>query len=409
MFENIIGQAGILATLREELAEAKFPRAALFFGPPYSGKLSMALEVARVLCCREGTALWSCECASCRQHKELAHPHALLLGSRYSDVEIAASSGTLLRTRKPAAHYLFLRAVRKLTRRFDADLWESDDAKIKAAQEKVARIEELLAELPPGSELPEERSLAQMLEKLVAACVQLSTAARIEAISIGQVRRLAAWSHGTAADSRKIAILENADRMQDSARNALLKLLEEPPAGVNLILLSTRRGAIIPTILSRLRPYPFEQRSAAEEQEVMAKIFRDETGARDSLRGFFLAWREINPEKLSILSRRFMDLVRHGAGSSVDIIAELGELFPDRRGQRERPLRETTASFLEELTFRLHELMREGQASLDVLEGWNVAVREALARLDTYNISPQTAVESMFYRMRSAQVPEGRA
>ena len=123
------------------------------------------------------------------------------------------------------------------------------------------------------------------------------------------MRRLAAWSHLSATDSRKVAIIENADRMQEGARNALLKILEEPPEAVTMILLTTRRAAIMPTILSRMRPYPFEQRPADEEKEVMTKIFREETPAVSSLRGFFLAWKEINPDKLSSLSHRFMEQV----------------------------------------------------------------------------------------------------
>jgi DNA polymerase III gamma/tau subunit len=43
MFENIIGQAAAVSALRGELAQGKFPRSALFFGPPYAGKLSTAL------------------------------------------------------------------------------------------------------------------------------------------------------------------------------------------------------------------------------------------------------------------------------------------------------------------------------------------------------------------------------
>ncbi len=91
MLENIIGHAALVAEIRAELASARFPRAVLFVGPPYAGKLSTALETARVLTCREGTAAWSCDCVSCRSQKELTHPHTVLLGFRYADVEIAAS------------------------------------------------------------------------------------------------------------------------------------------------------------------------------------------------------------------------------------------------------------------------------------------------------------------------------
>jgi DNA polymerase-3 subunit gamma/tau len=400
MFENIIGQREVVGTLRGELAEGRFPRSSLFFGPPYSAKLSTALEAARVLTCREGRGEWSCECRSCRLQKELAHPHTVLIGPRSSDVEIAACAGALMRSRKPPTLYLFLRAVHKLTRKFDIAVFDADDTRMKGALERVSRIEELLAGLPPGNPLPPERQLGELLEQIAAAAVQLAAQARGEGVTIGQVRRLTAWAHVTATDSRKVAIIENADRMQDGARNALLKLLEEPPESVSLVLLSTRRAAIMPTILSRLRPYAFAQRSAAEEKEVMTKIFREDAPGFESLRGFFLAWREINPEKLSILSHRFMELVQRSEIGAVDIIAELSELFPDRRAQKDRPPKEACASFLEELTGRFGEARREGRARVDTLEEWLAAVREAFSRLDVYNVSPQTVVETLFYRMR---------
>ena len=400
MFENIIGQAETIRALRGELAQGRFPRSSLFFGPAYAGKLSTALEAARVLTCAEGRGEWSCECASCRMQKELTHPQTVLLGPRYADVEIAASADALMRSRKPSTLYLLLRAVRKLTRRFDFWIADADDARVKGMQERVAQLEELADGLSPGSELPPARELGELLERIVAAAAPVAAQVRSDTISIGQVRRLAAWAHLTAAGSRKIALIENADRMQDSARNALLKLLEEPPASVHLILLSTRRAAIIPTILSRLRPYSFPARTEGEEKDVMTKIFRRDAGDFPGLRGFFLAWREINPEKLSQLARRFMELARGANDPGVDIVEEMSELLPERKPQRGRSSRETLASFLEELMTHLGELLREGSASPESLERWSAAARDALARIESYNMQPAAVVEALFYRLR---------
>ncbi len=401
MFENIIGQEGIVSTLRAELVSGTFPRSALFFGPAYSGKLSTALEVARVLTCREGTADWACDCPSCRGQKELAHPHTLLLGPRSWDVEIASSAGSLLHNRKPPTQYLFLRAVRKLTRRFDPVVWEAEDSRMRAAQEKIAAIEEQLLEIAPGRELAPEKELAAALEGIIAACGQLAAMARGESISIAQIRKLSAWARVTAGDSRKVAILENAEKMQESARNALLKLLEEPPAAVHLILITTRRAGIIPTVLSRLRPYAFEQRSAAQEADVLAKIFRSEDHRIESLRGFFLSWKEINPEKLTVLSGRFMDAVLSAEGDGGDILGELEDLFPsERRSGRERNQKDVIVSFLEELTFRLRDFL--GKVPGEVLEAWGASLREALMRIEAFNMSSATVVEALFLSMRDA-------
>jgi DNA polymerase III delta prime subunit len=402
MFENIIGQTETVQALREELAEGRFPRSSLFFGPPYCGKLSTALEAARALTCREGKGDWTCECASCRLHRELAHPYTVLLGPRYSGVEIAACADALMRNRRQPTRFLFLRAVRKLTRRFDPALWDSDDARLRSAQEKAGRIDELLLDLPSGSDLPPEPQLGELLELIVAACAQLAILVRGDGISIGQIRRLSAWAHMTATASRKIAILENADRMQESARNALLKLLEEPPAEVHLIVLSTRRAAIIPTVLSRLRPYVFAPRSPAEEAEVLSKIFRAEPGRFPTLRSFFLAWKEINPEMLSALAGRFWEGVGEDDAGS-EILGEIEDMLSGSKSQKE-----TATSFLEELTSRFREQLGKQTMAIDTLEEWSRAIRESHLRLDLYNINPLNVVEALFYRMRLS-APRGRA
>jgi DNA polymerase III subunit gamma/tau len=401
MFENIIGQRGTIETLQTELARGSFPRSALFFGPLYSGKLSAALEAARVLTCGEGTGEWSCECASCRSQKELAHPHTVLLGSRYWDVEIAACADSLLRNRRPPSQYLFLRSVRKLTRRFDTVVWDAEESRVKMAQEKVASIEEMLLSVAPGRELPPEKKLSDVLEEIISACLQLAGMGRGETISIGQIRRLSSWAHVTAGESGKVAILENVDRMQDSARNALLKLLEEPPAYVHIIALSTRRAAVIPTILSRLRPYAFEQRGHAEESDVLVRIFREEPGHFEGLRSFFLAWKEINPEKLGQISRRFIEAVTSPEEPEGDALSELADLFPsERRSSRERNQKDAVLSFLEELMLRLRDPLRSGAIALEVLEDWADAVRESLMRIETFNMNPATVMEALFLRMR---------
>lgn len=50
----------------------------------------------------------------------------------------------------------------------------------------------------------------------------------------------------------KLYILEQAHMMNNEAQNALLKLLEEPPPSVKLILLCENRSMMLPTILSRV-------------------------------------------------------------------------------------------------------------------------------------------------------------
>ena len=50
---------------------------------------------------------------------------------------------------------------------------------------------------------------------------------------------------------RRVAIIERADRLNEDAQSALLKILEEPPAGVTIVLCADRDDLLLPTVLSR--------------------------------------------------------------------------------------------------------------------------------------------------------------
>lgn len=71
-------------------------------------------------------------------------------------------------------------------------------------------------------------------------------------LSVEEVRRLADFFGMTSgAGGWRVAILDTADDMNDNAANALLKMLEEPPAQAMLLLLSNTPGRLLPTIRSR--------------------------------------------------------------------------------------------------------------------------------------------------------------
>lgn len=58
--------------------------------------------------------------------------------------------------------------------------------------------------------------------------------------------------------SRRVVIIDPADHLEKSACNALLKSLEEPPAGTFFLLVAHRPGRLLPTIRSRCRTLRFD-------------------------------------------------------------------------------------------------------------------------------------------------------
>ena len=68
---------------------------------------------------------------------------------------------------------------------------------------------------------------------------------------------------------RRVAILRDADALNEEAANALLKTLEEPPASALLILTSSRPRALLPTLRSRCQEIRFEPLSAEHLRAIL--------------------------------------------------------------------------------------------------------------------------------------------
>lgn len=68
---------------------------------------------------------------------------------------------------------------------------------------------------------------------------------------------------------RKVFIIDDADKMNTSAQNALLKVLEEPPLYATLILIVANKEKIIKTILSRVSEVKFDSLSEDDLREIV--------------------------------------------------------------------------------------------------------------------------------------------
>jgi len=91
--------------------------------------------------------------------------------------------------------------------------------------------------------------------------------ARKTQISVAQVRELGSFlelsSHQS--DGLRVVLIEPAEALNATSANSLLKMLEEPPAGVIFILVSHQINRLLPTIISRCRKIdmPFPDRETA--------------------------------------------------------------------------------------------------------------------------------------------------
>lgn len=78
--------------------------------------------------------------------------------------------------------------------------------------------------------------------------------------------------HAADPGTRRVCILDPAELMNQSAANALLKILEEPPPFTSFFLITQQPGALLKTILSRVHNVQFSPLSQTQVKEVLNNL-----------------------------------------------------------------------------------------------------------------------------------------
>ena len=438
MFENIIEQGAVLQ-LQDDFLSRRLAPSMLFYGPSESGKGSAALELARILSC-EKDASWECACPSCEKHRYLQHADLLMLGPRSFAAEIVACCRAFLRN--PGASgtkKLFIRSLRKLQIRFSPVLME-DDPKLSRLSSTLQSFEEGLSDLwlvnaaEAGNSALEKQSAS-----LVKTAQTLIEDGIGNTIPIDHIRKAAYWCRLAPCGKRKTLIIENAENMRDEARNSLLKLLEEPPETVSIVLTSQRREAIMPTILSRLRPYRFLKRSAQGEREVLRRVFQDvvkeeSLAAGGSLVSAYLdSFLPAGADKLYPLAAWFVvslaraaaSLARKNGMETAQIITALGQRYAPIANEAGfersvdaavivKTLIEKSSNFENDSISRFFEICLDMvcAATRETEDAQFIAYRDIFRKrinemetaVNTLNISAALALEGLFYSLKQDMV-----
>jgi DNA polymerase III subunit delta' len=91
-------------------------------------------------------------------------------------------------------------------------------------------------------------------------------------ITVDEAHGIRSFFQLTAADGgRRVVILDAADELNPTAANAILKILEEPPSGAVLLLVSHQPSRLLPTIRSRCRELRLVPLGAADMAEALAQ------------------------------------------------------------------------------------------------------------------------------------------
>ena len=348
----LYGHEEIRSRFTEMVGRGALPQSILLHGPRGAGKQRLALWLGSVLLCTGSSGRPCGVCKSCRYTGELTHPDL---------------------------HWFFPRPRLKDSDPSPEDVRE-DYGDATAERVKAAGL------YPPAS--------------------------GNEGIYVATVRAIVQTaSMSPALGSRKVFVIGDAERMvpqegSEQAANALLKLLEEPPADTVLVLTSSEPGALLPTIRSRVAAYrvgPLPEAALREflAQPAVQKRLDAEGAPRDS-----------------------EDRVRAAAGAPGSLLGGTGWeealgnarrlLEAADRGDRTEQLRAAFAQggsrarggftdTLDAMTLLLHQRVRQAATRADdrqtVRAARAIEAVERAKELARGNVSPQLVAASMLREM----------
>lgn len=387
MYDNLLYQ-NVDSLLTADIKNDNLPGSVLFSGPDATGKLTAALETSRILSCKNNPrGKWLCTCSSCMQHKALVNSNTILLGPRDCSLEISASKKALLSSILSGEHieatrYLFVRSVRKLTMRFNPILWQ-DNKKLSKISSYTSSIDELLEEIDPPRELPSYEDLSQICDKIEKEALGLEEEFMYDSISIAHIRNLSSWARISLSEGKKVIIIEKADRMLEGARNALLKILEEPPENTMFILTTSKRNSVMPTILSRVRTYNFTARTPVQSQEIIERVYHEKVDG--TIQQYLQLFLSIPPDEIKQYTHNFYREIING------VIPDVASLVKNCNKFDPRILLQL---FLENI-YDIQKTCLSSAKGVEASSQCTKAVRDCWNNVTVYNMSVESSLEQL--------------
>jgi DNA polymerase-3 subunit delta' len=251
----------------------------------------------------------------------------------------------------------------------------------------------------PGIETPPDHRIARLWEAgshpdimLLERLYRDKTKDFARSISVDQVRGLSRlFATSPSFSPVRVVIVDAADDMERSGANALLKLLEEPPADALFLLVSHAPARLLPTIRSRCRVLRFEPLGHGDMIAALSQSLPESSSQEIET---LAAIGDGAPGK----AIRYAGLDVAGLDRAIESIVGSGDPDNGERAALARALALKAAqpryeAFLERLPTRIaaEARQRDGQPLADAVQAWEKA-RALAGSAVRLSLDPQTTV-----------------
>lgn len=224
-----------------------------------------------------------------------------------------------------------------------------------------------------------------------------------QSIKVDQIRALQSELAKTGFESaKKVVIIHQAEKMNVSSANSLLKFLEEPPANFMIILETQSLGKILPTIRSRCQIIHFQ---ALSTERLQSRLAAEQVPAKTAkllanLTNSYTKAVEISKdewfnEARDVVIQWFNYLEKNDPQAFIYVQKKLVKTFKDKAQQQFAF--EMLGYFVKE---KRNQVMKQNQAGLakynNLLEEVLAANQKLEANVSFQNIAEQITLRSVF-------------
>lgn len=213
--------------------------------------------------------------------------------------------------------------------------------------------------------------------------------------------------------SRKIAIVNDADTMNDESANAFLKTLEEPPERAMLILIASNLDAVMPTIRSRCQLVRFAPLSRSDveallvEQGMVASELEAQFAGALCEGSLTTARQLLRPELRDLRASLYSNLSRDFSGTTVakallEAIDAISADTPEQRVHANWVLRFTVEFYRAALR---HQAFETDAAVIPEAKSWLAALEKRMEPTELVGSLIDRTIEASTHIEQNVPVP----